>query len=300
MVRCKLNKSEYMKVLYENNQEYREGRLKIVEGYLNGNNNMIVADKYGLLKVMPDSLINGAKIDVKQALNKSEYTLAEIKDRNPDLYPHVKGIKVLGSVYHVNSKYGLVVSSHHALFKRKSFSILSARNPSDFWVRRNKDLRSDFDNIDYSKAVWENNNTKVKLRCKLHNYEYEQRPSHHIAGVQGCANCMKQTIMYTKENLERHSIFFENHTSFLYVTKLKNDNEEFYKVGITSSDRLQYRMNSLRKEYSALIEYCQEGLTVDMYNLEQRFLEEFRKYKYIPKKHFTGHTECLTVNPINF
>ena len=77
------------------------------------------------------------------------------------------------------------------------------------------------------------------------------------------------------------------------TTRLKEHYEDL-------SDRLQYRMNSLRKEYSALIEYCQEGLTVDMYNLEQRFLEEFRKYKYIPKKHFTGHTECLTVNPINF
>lgn len=38
---------------------------------------------------------------------------------------------------------------------------------------------------------------------------------------------------------------------------------------------------------------------VDVYNKEQNFLKEFKYYKYTPDIWFKGHTECLSVNPLD-
>ena len=57
-------------------------------------------------------------------------------------------------------------------------------------------------------------------------------------------------------------------------------------------------INEFKKLYNISIEYTEEGLIVDKYKLEQRFLKEFKQYKYTPMEKFTGYTECLSINPI--
>ena len=72
----------------------------------------------------------------------------------------------------------------------------------------------------------------------------------------------------------------------------------FYKVGITS--------NSVTKRYNTkkLMPYDYEILMeadigmIDAYENESYLLEEYSKYKYIPKRKFNGKEECLSINPI--
>ena len=50
--------------------------------------------------------------------------------------------------------------------------------------------------------------------------------------------------------------------------------------------------------YKVKIEFTEEMLIEEAYNLEQRFLKEFENHKYTPKIKFKGYTECLTTNPV--
>lgn len=46
--------------------------------------------------------------------------------------------------------------------------------------------------------------------------------------------------------------------------------------------------------------YTENNNMVLNFKLEQRFLKEFKQYQYIPKIKFTGYTECLTINPLEY
>ena len=183
------------------------------------------------------------------------------------------------------------------LKKLENISIQTALDKKDFWVRRALDLRELSDQIDYSKAEYSCNKEYVHLSCKIHNYNYTQRPSHHMANIQGCPHCATSTIKYSKENFEKHKEFFKDRVGIMYVLKLTGNGELFYKVGITGRDE-KYRFNSISQSYKVKIEYKEEMLIEEAYNLEQFFLKDFENKKYIPKIKFKGYTECLTTNPV--
>ena len=71
---------------------------------------------------------------------------------------------------------------------------------------------------------------------------------------------------------------------------------------INDSDMNQLQKNVslgfISQSYKVIVEYTEEMHIEDAYNLEQFFLNEFKKYKYNPKIKFKGYTECLTTNPI--
>lgn len=215
----------------------------------------------------------------------SEITVVKFKDcKNNSLFLH---------------KYGEISLPYTELYRSKGTFIRSAINKTNFWIKSLKDIRKDYDNIDYSKVIYKGVKNKVKLRCKKHNYKYEQRTTHHSKGIQGCPKCAKQILRYSKENFINHKKFFKDKKGLLYVIYLYNEEESFYKVGITSSLRFKYRINQLKKYYKVEIQYTAEDSIEKCFVLEQQFLKEFLFYKYTPNKKFKGYTECLTVNPIN-
>lgn len=223
-----------------------------------------------------------------------------LSERNPDIMRKITAILFYSRDRAViDTIYGVIKIRPHIIERALDIPITSAINKKDFWVKRNEYIREDFNNLDYSFCEYTDNNHKVHLVCKLHDYHYTQRPSHHTAGVQGCAHCMTQTIMYTRENIESHKEFLSKVEGILYVLKLSKDEEIFYKVGITSKSRVEYRINQLRQSYNVSVLYTEEKDIVSAFELEQKFLKEFKSYQYTPKVKFTGYTECLTINPLD-
>ena len=45
------------------------------------------------------------------------------------------------------------------------------------------------DHYDYSCVIYKNNNTKVKLICNIHNYNFDVRPNDHLSKGVGCLKC---------------------------------------------------------------------------------------------------------------
>ena len=58
-----------------------------------------------------------------------------------------------------------------------------------------KSIKIHGDNYDYSKVEYINGNTDVKIICKKHNYQFDQRPNNHLNG----ANCPKCGLEARKE-----------------------------------------------------------------------------------------------------
>lgn len=64
--------------------------------------------------------------------------------------------------------------------------------------------------------------------------------------------------------------------------------------------RVNHRFKDIGNKYKTNCTFISEGSIVDMFKAEQTILEDFKDYKYIPKNKFTGYTECLSVNPVDF
>ena len=285
--------------LLKHNLYYKNEDFKIIGEYRGRLYKIKILNKYGICNVNAESLIKGSEPTILSAVNKEDYFSEILKEKNPKIYNLVNVIK-----YHsfskiiVDCEFGRLITSADGILEWEELSIKSAVNKTDFWIKRSVKTRIDSDNIDYSKVIYTDNKNNVDLSCKRHNYKYTQRPSHHMVNIQGCPYCMKQVVMYNNTTIISHKEFIEDIKGFTYVLKLYNNDEMFYKVGIVSKHRLEYRLTQLRKTYKVFVEYLEESDMVSAYKLEQSFLEEFKKYKYIPKIKFVGYTECLTINPI--
>lgn len=270
--------------------------IKVIKGFKNYWTSIIIEDKYGLIKILPGVLITNG-YNLKHAVNRNEYVLKKLKDVNFELYNKTFSINYISkNIYIIDTIYGKLKTVNP--LKLSTYSINYAIDKSNFFINKAKESRVDFEYIDYTFVKYIDVRVNLQLRCKKHNYNYSQRSSHHLKGIQGCPYCMKQIIKYNDNNFDKHSDFFINRRGILYVIRLTNSNEDFFKVGITSPHRLNYRFNEFKKLYNISIEYTEEGLIVDKYKLEQRFLKEFKQYKYTPMEKFTGYTECLSINPI--
>ena len=148
---------------------------------------------------------------------------------------------------------------------------------------------------DYSFVDYSNNSSRIVISCDTHG-QFLQTPSNHLRG-QGCPSCGKEikTLGDTLLNARRDKKYLPG---ILYVIEIFDEKEHFYKVGITS--------NSVTKRYNTkkLMPYDYEILMeadigmIDAYENESYLLEEYSKYKYIPKRKFNGKEECLSINPI--
>jgi hypothetical protein len=294
-----IDKTSYFKnELLVANSHYKNNLFEVISGYEGRPSKILVLTKYGICSMDAASLLLGYMPRVESSLSKEDYAFNILKDKNPEIAELVSIEMYQSPKVILNSKYGRLEAHFHSVLGWKELSVRAAIDKNLFWIKRSIDIRKDSDNIDYSKVNYINNENKVTLTCKIHHYEYYQRPSHHTKGIQGCPYCMKKIIKYTDDTIITHKEFIQNINGFLYVMLLYNENESFYKVGIVSANRFNSRVNKLQQYYSVEVKYREELNMVSAYITEQRFLKEFIKYKYTPKINFAGHTECLTINPI--
>ena len=81
-----------------------------------------------------------------------------------------------------------------------------------------------------------------------------------------------------------------NDYAYLYVVRLYNDKESFYKVGITSKEDCTSRFKSFPYEYDIIkmYKYKDSGFIMD---LESKLLSLEESYR--PLKEFGGCSECI-------
>ena len=145
---------------------------------------------------------------------------------------------------------------------------------------------------DYSKTIYIKGADKVTIICPYHG-EFQQRANGHLAG-RGCSKCAKALCGYKKEQFIARAI--KNNNSKFYVLRCSNETEEFYKIGITSTEisNRYHCKATLPYNYEIVIDYDNEPDVI--YDLEKKLLKELSSFNYKPLIYFKGISECFDAN----
>lgn len=149
------------------------------------------------------------------------------------------------------------------------------------------------DKYDYSKSVYKGRKSIIKIKCSEHGF-FKQRANDHLSG-NGCQECAKDSALGFKKSqfingCNKRKI---KHAS-LYLIKCFNDNESFYKIGITCRT-IKARFSGVSRlpyNYIEIAKIINDPLFI--WDQEKRIHKILKPYKYKPKINFGGSGECFT------
>ena len=150
----------------------------------------------------------------------------------------------------------------------------------------------------YASTAISGSKSKVLITCSVHG-EFEQEVRMHLQG-KGCPKCGAHSRGWSRTSFQKACNRHTNGEGTLYVLRCYNDEEEFYKVGLTSrSIRKRYDYRGLMP-YSYEVVYAIKQNGTYIFNLESSLKKILYEEHYLPKIPFGGHqTECFTtIKPI--
>lgn len=248
---------------------------------------IIVRDKDGFYyKKNSASFVFKNDFTIESVINKVEYLNFKLKKILPDLTI----IK-----YNGMKEKCLVKDNNGFYYTPKCCDLLSG-HPVSIQTCSEKEKLFEYkanirhNNIyEYNKFIYKNGKQKINIKCKLHG-NFMQSIESHLSG-KGCSKCM--TLGFSKGDFIKK---LRGKDGILYVLKFFNNDEEFIKVGITSS--------SVLKRYCQMKYYNYEIIKIvkdsanKIYDLEKIIIKKYRKYQYIPKIKFNGYTECFKIDKL--
>lgn len=161
------------------------------------------------------------------------------------------------------------------------------------WINRFKEVHNS--KYDYSKFMYNTIYSKSIITCKKHG-DFLQSPHNHSNGQQ-CPACSREeawinNTYYNPTNAEKNKEKWSGISSSVYIIKMYNKEETFYKIGITS--------NNIAKRFRKHdLEYSYEIVSQTFMSLYEAVLLEHKLHiinksnKYIPVNRFKGYTECF-------
>lgn len=160
----------------------------------------------------------------------------------------------------------------------------------DEFIKEAKKVHNDV--FDYDLVNYINVHKKVKIICKHHGI-FEQSPSKHLRGS-GCKKCARLINIYKKEDYIKLSPL-----AILYLVRIYNGDEEFYKIGKTKNGVKMRLSNKIGiYNYEIINEYQSDSGNI--FDMEIELHKKYNKYQYKPMSRFSGYTECYNLDlPIN-
>lgn len=148
---------------------------------------------------------------------------------------------------------------------------------------------------DYSLVNYVRNNIPIRIICNVHGL-FEQTPKDHLRG-RGCGACGREdnTFYNTFEKWEKRGKTSKHFKTFsFYILILSNENERFYKIGITYTDMYRrYNKNTLPYNFEVVHIISDFENAEKIFNIEQSSKKILSNNRYIPKIYFAGHSECF-------
>jgi len=115
-----------------------------------------------------------------------------------------------------------------------------------------------------------------------------------IKGGSGCPKCarLNHPGFYSIKNAHRNKESFLKIPAILYVVEMEEDDQTFYKIGITTSNvSKRYQGRQVPYKYKILLE-----TEMNLYRailIEQTLVKQLKEQQYLPANKFPGHTECF-------
>lgn len=153
-----------------------------------------------------------------------------------------------------------------------------------------KSFETHGDIYDYSKVEYIGSKNKVIIGCRQHG-DFEQIPGRHIEGG-GCPRCALNSKGFGRSHAIKKA---KGKICTFYILRCFNENEEFYKIGITMRTIIERYNTPVKMPYNYQIiseVYGEGGSIWDLELSEKRKLINFH---YLPKIEFAGaKKECFT------
>ncbi len=176
----------------------------------------------------------------------------------------------------------------------KTNSFPKRYNTSSFFEKCSKKHKNKFD---YSKTKYEGFSKKISLICPIHG-EFFQKAYAHVRG-NGCPKCAVES----KKEFQLggyHQGYFSTYPKMkkrkatLYQLEMKDNNEKFYKIGITAKT-IQARFSGKLCPYQIKILNEIKGSLYPLWKKEQNLIfKNFTKH-YRPLQKFSGsRRECFS------
>lgn len=267
--------------------------------YLNNNSKItIVCNRCGL----EDTVIDCNHIKKKSGCKNCDTKIGAPLMSDSVFIERVKavnsGIEILEERrgYHTpilcRNKYGLVKISPDHLLKGEVGSLRSAVDKTSYMIEQFKEKHNNF--YSYPNYVYCGNRCLGKIECPIHG-EFEQLTDVHLMGS-GCTRCSflsgDRINGYSRSGFIKRS---NDRECCLYLVRLFNETEDFYKIGITSHSTERRIKKSTDIKYSFEIVYEYKSYDAGcIWDLEKVLHRDYKEYYYSPKIYFKGCTECFT------
>lgn len=190
------------------------------------------------------------------------------------------------------NKYGLVKISPDHLLKGSIGSFKSAVDKTSYKIEQFKEKHGN--KYTYPNYEYCGNRCDAKIECTFHG-EFTQSSDVHLMGS-GCTPC--SFIESGRVNGHSRTDFIINSKGrecILYIVKMADENEQFYKIGITSHPT-EYRFKKA-SDVKYDIEIIHEHKSFDagyIWDLEKEHHRKYKEFHYKPEIYFKGITECFT------
>ena len=251
-----------------------------------------------------DSLNKSMKPTIKNAHDKTKYFIYTFKNKYPS-----DDVDFSKFMYNGASKFSTVTCPKHGDYQTKP-NWLNIRGKScdkcgkeriknslydttEKFIKKSKVVHGN--TYDYSKAEYIDCRTPVTITCKTHG-DYSTIPYYHTAGQGMCPKCYRNNNTFNEKSYKSLCPNGSN----IYIVKLGNGDEVFYKIGISKNVKERYKAYT-KLGYniieSDIIFYEYAG---DIYSIEQVLHTIYQKSEYIPKIDFKGKTECFSYLDVAF
>lgn len=251
-------------------------------------------DKYSNYKANFERLTVGKYPTIQSVIDKIKYCKNKIDEKVPSFKEtfKVKEVYKNGRIL-IEDEYGeLKVYMNHIINNYKP-TINTAVNKKEYYINQvNKihDNEYTYPNLNYI-----DENSKINVFCKKHG-EFEVVACSHKSGKK-CNKCQneKHPGKYNTTNAEKNKEEWLNIKSNYYILKIYNNEEEFYKIGISNNvinRKNQIIRGSNYKYKCKIIEEFEYNL-YDIVKVEDQVKNSSCFKKYTPKIKFQGYTECF-------
>lgn len=166
------------------------------------------------------------------------------------------------------------------------------KDDTQAFIKKSREIHGDL--YGYSKTKYgKNAHEKVILICKYHG-EFKISPNSHLSKKCGCLQC-SQLVNGWRRSSWKKSCSIEGNTPKLYIIKCFNEEEEFYKIGITCKSLHKRFGCKSQLPYDYEIIKIVESIDSDyIFDLEKSLHKLNKRFKYKPKIYFGGQTECFS------
>ena len=202
--------------------------------------------------------------------------------------------------------------SNHIFYQKPGNHLSGSGCPYCFGLyKTHSDFIKEVSEIDNNEYEYLEEYTKAHIKIQIKHIicgtEFKRTPAQQLQGS-GCPTCSKEVKGHTKSSFKRACNKNNNGLGRFYIIRCFNENEEFYKLGITSNSiRFRYRNNGL--SINSIMPYNYEviqdiqDVPENIWNLEKFFKNyiSLNKITYIPIIKFGGSlTECFIKVRENF